>query len=469
MRIARALAWSYIGQIGSVSILFILSVVISRLLSPAQIGSYAAGAAVTAILTAVTTTGLQAYLVREVELDDQTRASACTVNLIFSGMLAIVVAALGLAGRYFDYDSSVSSVLLILALRPILFALEFQPSALLQRKMNFRVLGIAALTMALINFCTAIACARSGLGALSLGIGVVTGALAQIVVFMILVPRLVIFRLSLADWRKPVLFAIQMTFIGGFSVIVKRACELLVGVYLGLSALGIFTRATTISDGLFFNIYGAFSRVLFASMSEAQNAGEDLRARYLESFDLIMTVFLPIVVSVAILAAPVIHILYGPEWLAAAPILALLMGAQCLALFFSLNWEILIIREQSAAQVRFEASRALGSIMGFAAGLPLGLMGVAAGRFVDAAVGAALYIPKMKRIIPFSTNDVATIYIRTLSCTLLTISPFISLMFYFEWSYDTPIHLILLCGLISTIIWLSFNISYRPLIFSRGR
>jgi O-antigen/teichoic acid export membrane protein len=104
-------------------------VIIARLLSPHELGVYAPAVATVGLITVVATLGLSAYLIREVELSEQRRATAFTVNAIINLALSLAILAFSFAlPKYFD-DDSVGPVLRYFVFCPFLRLLAFSSSA----------------------------------------------------------------------------------------------------------------------------------------------------------------------------------------------------------------------------------------------------------------------------------------------------------------------------------------------------
>ena len=436
MCLSRAVFWSYFGQFGSVLILFTLSIVIARILTPFQVGIYAVGAAIAAILTAISTIGLISYVIRDND-DKPNFATAFTLNIIGSLLLAAGLMLAGIVGPQWGMAGSLGWVLCVLALRPIISILEFLPAAKLQRNMEFKILGLATLMSSLVNLVVTTILALDGYGAVSIAIGIIVGAAAQVGIYVFFVPRYFSLRFSLSGWQSIARFGLEVITISGLSTITKRTCELIIGAFIGTTALGIFTRATNIADTLFNGIYGAGTRVIFANLCREKRDKHTIARPFLNSFELLIAIFWPFVCGIAVLSKPIILLLYGEIWLPAAPVLAILMIGQVMALTFALNWELFVISEKTAVQVRYEMIRSILSLIAFAGGSYFGLVGAASGRFVDAVAGMLLYIPAYQLMVPVSKHILFGIYFRCAIATAAAVSPAFIIMSLFSWNAAT--------------------------------
>ena len=252
-----------------------------------------------------------------------------------------------------------------------------------------------------------------------------------------------------------VVFGVHMMSIGGLAGIAARASEIILGHMLGLAALGLYSRASSISSILFENVYGGITRVVFVRLSEEFRDKGTVRDVFLSSFEMILALMWPAQIGLAILAGPAIYLLYGERWLDAALPLSLLMVAQSVVLCFGMNWELFVIRHETARQVRFEAIRATAGVVTFAVGCLFSISAAAVGRIAEAAFGFALYQPHMRRMAETQPGEFPRIFANSAGLTIAAILPSLALMVAMGWSPQTPPSLIAGAILLGVLLWLA--------------
>jgi O-antigen/teichoic acid export membrane protein len=293
----------------------------------------------------------------------------------------------------------------------------------------------------------------NGFSFMSLAYGSVASALFGVVCTNIAARRHVSLRLSLSEGRQMAVFGLQMMSIGGVAVIAARVSDIILGQILGLAALGLYSRASNVSNILFENIYGAVTRVIFVQLSNEYREKGTVRDIFLRSFEMMLAVMWPVQMGLAVLSGPVIYRLYGERWLGAAPPLSLLMIAQCIVLCFGMNWELFVIHNETSRQVRFEAMRAVAGVFTFTIGCLFSISAAAVGRIAEATFGLILYQPHMSRLAETRPGELGRIFLNSAGLTVAAVLPALVLMLAVDWSYLTSVPLIVGAVLVGVALW----------------
>jgi len=160
-----------------------------------------------------------------------------------------------------------------------------------------------------------------------------------------------------------------------------HAVPLILGRMLGFAPVGLYERANGIASRLSADVAGAAMRVLFVALAEAKADRDRLNTLVLVATGNLTAVMWPAFAVLAILAEPLIVLLYGEPWRGAAPVLAwLAVGGMAFVLGLP-PYELMTAQGDVAAQLGLEC---LGTL------LKLGLVGALATQgLVPAMLGAA--------------------------------------------------------------------------------
>lgn len=464
MSVRLSLAWSFAGQLYAMAVLFVGTVIVARLLSPAEMGVYALGFAVYSVFTILTTVGINSWVVREAEMDEDALASAFALNATLFALLsaAIFLGSFPLT-RLLDSEGA-GEVLRILAIRPLLGIVEFRPSAMMQRTLQFKRIATVQILSATVTGLVMIGLAIAGWSYLSLAIGIVAGAMVSSVAYALVGRQFVSLRTSREHWRKIVEFAVRILSISGLAIAAQRISEVIMGRLLGLGALGIYTRATQIWDMIYFSLYGAIARVLFAQLSRSYAETGTAGPAYLRSLECVTAVFWPLAAGLAFLAGPAINLVFGEQYLDAARPLALLMIALALACAFAMNWEMFVIHKETDRQTRFEAIRAITMVVAFTAGCVFGIEWAAVGRIAECLVGLLLYLPWLASMAGVKKRRFLNIYAQSGLLALVASLPSAACMAYFGFSPQAPLGWVAASVALGIVGWLAcLHIVKHPL------
>ncbi len=452
MSVRRSLVWSYGSQIVNLIVTFTTSVVVARILGPFELGIYAMALAVSGVLTAVLSFGTQAYVVREGELDPRVLRGAFTVNTALSLLLslALIVAAVA-QWRWGRNDLAL--VFLIMAMGPVFSAFEFVPVTLFTREMRYSVISAISVLRTLVTASVTLTLVLIGSGAPGLAAGPVAANLICALVYMALRRRDLMFRPGFHQFRTIATFGLQMLSINGIAQLAQRGSDIILGQLLGLMALGLYARASNLSTLIFLNVYGMATGVIFVQLSRDLRDTGEMHHSFVRALRMITGIMWPLLIGIAVLAGPLVLLLYGARWLPAALPLALLMVAQFVVLGFGMNWELFVLRKETSRQTRIEFARATIGTVIFTIGCLFGLGAAAFGRIVEALVGYVLYRPHIDRLAGTKTGEVRIIYFESLQLTLVAVLPAILVMSWWHWSPYVPLAAISAAAVIGGVGW----------------
>ena len=465
MSVRRSLVWAYSGQAISFLITFSSTLVVARLVTPRDFGIFAMAVAVTTVINVFMQFGLAKYIMREADLSRDLLRSLFTVNVLMTLLYcgAILVGAVA-AGRLFESDE-VGRFLLVFALFPLFAMMEFMPSALCARDMRFGIISTLAVVRAVVLASSTIALAMLGFTYMSFAWAQVLTYAVTAIAFNIAVWRPDVWKLRFAGIRAIVHFGFQMIGISGITQLNTRAGEMTLGSLLGLASLGLYTRASSLPAALYSNAYGAGSSVFFSRLSSEMREKGAFHETYLRFMRLLLGILWPMMIGIAVLAQPIISILYGEKWQAAATPLALLTIAAAITVAIGTTAEIFIIRHQTKRQLRIEIVRAAFGYSAFAAGAMVSLTLAAAAKMAEAVFAFLLYRKPMLELIGAPEGDLRRVYLEGLLLTLAAVLPALLLMAWWDWSPVTPLLQIAAAILLGVFGWVILLIVLRHPIY----
>ena len=461
----RNLSWMALSQVAYLLLQFSSSIVVARALRPEEVGIYTVATSVVGLLSLFQAFGLSAFLVREPELTSGLLKTAFTLNLLLSIMISGSLGVLSVLGANLLHEDGVRRVLLVLCLVPILGAIEFLPSAMMERSAAFKTIGLIGVLRTVTSQFTSVALVLSGFSYMSLAYGQIAAALVGAAAFCFLGREHMRLSVSVQGWQRMLRFGVQMLLIQGVNSAFSRAAEFALARLLGLSALGLYSRATNLNNLVWENIHLVIGRVLFVDLSAQRKEGKSLRTTYLKTVEVLTTLLWPAFVGLAIVAGPFVRLVYGERWVAASHPLILICLSSVVLVSITMTWEIFVACRETARQARIEIVRTATGFALFCVGCLFGLTGAAAGRLGESVVSVVLYRPHLDRMTDTSVLDLLRIYFRAGALTLLAILPALSIMLLNHFSEYTSVLQVVSAIGVGMALWLSALILSRHLIF----
>lgn len=467
--VRRNLAWMAVSQAGLFVLQFGGSVVVARLLTPYDMGVFAVATAVAGLISILRSVGLASYLVRAQVIDEAMLASVFTVNAVIAGFVAAAIVGVSVLGGVLLGEPGVRDVLLVLALVPLLGILELLPATGIERSGNFRVIGTVNLGRNALSTGVLLAFAFSGFSYMSLAYGQVAGAAFSVVMFNVLGRQHVRLRFGLRAWREITRYGFQMLAISGVNMVSARLAEVLLGRVLGLSALGLYSRAASLNSVLWDNIHLIIARIVFVDFSEQKRRGLSLRDTYLRIVQLITALLWPVFTGMAVLAGPLVLTLYGPNWVSSALPLSLLSLSAVVLVSITMTWEVFVVCQETGRQARFEFVRAGVGFALFACGCFVGLGWAAAARIGEALFSVVLYRPHLDRMTDTTSRDFVVIYANSGLLTLVAVGPSAAVMSYYSWQPQAPLTVVLGSVMAGIACWAALLVATKHPLAREGQ
>jgi PST family polysaccharide transporter len=309
------LLWMLYGKGAYALLQLVVVAVLARLVSPADFGVVSAALIVIGISSMFSRLGLGPALVQRPELERRHIDTAFSTSVLMGlGLGGLVWLGAGLAAEFFR-TPGVEPVLRALAFVFPLQGLAAVAGSLMMRELRFRwMANIDVISYGIGYGAIGITLALLGLGVWAL----VLGQIAQLLIKTAILlsgqpPRL----RSLPERRA---FRELMYFSGGFTLakvanqLAQQGDYLMVGRFLGPSALGYYGRAYHLMSAPAGGFGTILDSVLFPMMARVQTDEKRLASAYRRGITLIALVVLPASAALVVLAPEMIHVLLGPRW-----------------------------------------------------------------------------------------------------------------------------------------------------------
>lgn len=453
MSVRKSLGYAYTAQAINFVVSFGTSVVVARLMTPREFGIFAMASAASAILNLFFAFSLASYIIREKEVDTPLLQSAFTVNTALTLVLATLIHLSGWGATLLFNSPDVGRVLRLFAVVPLISMFEFIPSALCAREMRFKLGSMISLLRNLTLSGMLVLFAWRGLHEMAFAWATVCSVSVSVVCYNARVWRPDVWRLRFDNFRKITGFGLQMMSINGLGQLSARAGDLVLGSMLGLTTLGIYNRALNLGNQIYNNVYGIGSGVIFSKMSRDLREKGSFHDTFLRALSILLAVVWPMMLGLAVLSQPVIHVLYGAQWQSAALPLSLLTISFFIALGVGMNWEVFVLRQETRLQTRIEVTRSSVGFLLFVSGCTIGLTAAAGAKILDSVLTYVLYRRHMDRLVGAQVGELRHLYFANLQLSAVAVAPSLALMLWTRWSPETSLAAIAACVIVGVLAW----------------
>lgn len=340
---ATGIGWGLLGNLGVKIISFTTALTLARLLAPDDFGAYAVALAATQLVIHINDLGLIPAVIQWRGSTDEVAPTASTIAAAFSGIL---YAGFWFAAPPFAALAGVpdaTPVVRLFTVTILVDGITAVRSAYLLRTFQQRRYIQANVTGVVANGVVAVALSVAGAGAISLAAGQVAGSIATGILVFVWAGLPLKVGVDFAVARKLMAYGLPLAAGLGVESVLEQADKIIVGRTLGATVLGFYLLAVSISSwapGMIGSAIRYVALPSFARLSEKDP--EALSSGAQRVFPLMILGLVPIAVLIAVLAAPMVSLLYGERWLPATGALRFLMILMVVRMLTGIAMDILM-------------------------------------------------------------------------------------------------------------------------------
>lgn len=308
-------------RLASQIVTWAITLVVIRLLKPADYGLLAMATVFIAFLTMFSEFGLGAALVQKTKLNDRILRQAfgmiLVINLSLAALLALAAPLIGV----FYTEPRVVPVIRVLALQFVLAAFSVIPDAQLQRRMEFRNRSLLDLSSTVLGSFTTLIMAYAGWGVWALVAGSVLSQTLRTIGINWLSPFLHWPDFSMKGMRSLFTFGGQITAAGVFGIFFAQIDIIICAKILGNEILGFYSVAVHLASLPSQKVAGLVNSVAFPAFSSMQHDVRKVSENVLIGVRILSFFAFPVSWGMSSIAPEIVDVILGPKWtLSAVPL-----------------------------------------------------------------------------------------------------------------------------------------------------
>jgi PST family polysaccharide transporter len=376
-KIIQGVIWSAIQSWGSQLSSLLIFLILARLLDPEAFGLIALAGVFLALMQVFLEQGFAQALVQRETLEPEHLDTTFWVSLATG--IALTALGLGIAPLYASWfrQPQLVSIIRWLSILFTISSLNNVQRALLERDFAFKAIAIRHLIGTIAGGIVGIGLALWGGGVWSLvGQQIVQEGVGTAIFWKVSAwrPR---FQFSITHLRQLSNFGIHIlgiNFLGFFS---NRADDLLIGYFLGATALGYYSVAYRILTVMTELLVGTSSRVALPAFSRLQHQPDKLRTAFYRATQLTSSIAFPIFLGTATLAPELIQVLFGEQWHPSIPVMQILSLVGLLRTVTYFKGSIFMAMGKPSWHLKINLLSAILNVLGFAIAVRWGIVAVA--------------------------------------------------------------------------------------------
>lgn len=338
-RAALGAGWVIAWRVATRNLGLISTLVLVRLLQPADFGLVALATGFINSVDALSALGIQDSLVRDPSPDRDAYDTAFTLGVVRALVTASLIALMAFPlGSFFD-DNRLGIVMLALAAGTLISGFESIGTVKFRRNLAFRSEFDLLVRSRLCGVVSTILVAAIWHSYWALVAGILVNRSVRLVQSYRIAPERI--RFTLTAWRRLIGFSLW-SWAGALATQVRdRSDSVVIGRLLGTGAVGVFSAGLELGHLATTELVEPLNRVLFPGFASLHAGGERLKSMFLGAVGLGLLLLLPAGVGISIVADPMVTLALGAQWTGAIPVTEIVGLASVGSLFSSLSGTLL--------------------------------------------------------------------------------------------------------------------------------
>lgn len=321
----RALKWSAATTVARFALQFGAQVALARILGPDNYGVYGIGLAVLTFVAFLSGSSFSWNLMLLPVVDDDDIRFSFTWQLIVGTGCAIAMYAAAPALAVFFGDARVEGMVQLLSVASLLTAASAPATCLLQRDLNFRLLGLIQLASYAAGYLVVgVPMALYGWGPYALGTAAVVQAAVVLLTSYAARPHPVRPLFSHAGGGAALATGRTVFVTNVVNWFLSNIDRVLIGRVLNAHAVGLYNVAYNLASIPSTLLLGALQPTFLAAGARLQDDPQRLAQGWRMALSSVMVLALPAGVVFALLSADLVQLLYGAAWAESAWVLGML-------------------------------------------------------------------------------------------------------------------------------------------------
>lgn len=387
-KIRSSLAYSTLDSYVGLVLQLASTVVLSRLLTPQEAGTFAVAMVFASLASTFRDFGVAEYLIQEKELDDDKLRAALSVNIGVSWFMAACMFGFAPSVAAFYRTPEITDVMRVQALNFMLIPFGAVTMAWFRREMDFRPIFVANACASVVQFGVAIVLALRGHGVMALAFSSLANVAITVGCSMLLRPQGFPRWPGLRGIAAVLHFGKFASGIYIFGQLGKGAPEMIIGRAQDMAAVGMFSRGGGLVEIFHRLVLRAVMPVCLPYFARAVREEGSPHRGLVRAIALLTGIGWPFLACMGLAAWAAIRLMYGSQWMAAVPLAQVLCLVAAVELLYYPSKEALLslglVRQSNRLQISTQALRALGLL----AVVPWGLQGACWGLLAGTMAGA---------------------------------------------------------------------------------
>ena len=414
------LFWTFGQQFGNQAISFIISIILARLLLPAEFGLIGMVAVFIVIGRTLVDVGLTQSLIRNEATDQEDLSTVFFFNLIASILIYFVLfISAPLIAQFYD-QNILTDIIRVISLTFVIGAFGAIQNTRLTKIMDFKTKTIISVPSVIGGGVIGVGLAYSGFGVWSLVWSRVAESLISTVQLWIYTKWYPSFNFNIQKFKYHFNFGYKLGLSSLLDTVFNNIYVIVIGKYFAASQVGFYTRAESLQKLPVANISKALNKVTYPLFAEIQDDNERLKRVYKQIMQTVVFLIAPILIFTAVLAEPIFILVLTEKWLPAVPYFQILCVSGILQPINSYNLNVLKVKGRSDLFLKLEVIKKIIIAISIIVAIQYGIYGLLYSHAIFSIIAFFINSYNTEKFISYSTLEQTMDILPIILLTLLS-------------------------------------------------
>ncbi|HOW50661.1 MAG TPA: lipopolysaccharide biosynthesis protein [bacterium] len=366
--------WAAVEKWGQQIIQFIITIIIARILSPADYGIVGILTVFLMFSNVLIDSGFGAALIQRKEVTETDYSTVFYFNLFISiacyGLLYLAAPAIA---RFFN-EPQLVPIARVLGTTIVINSFALIQMTILQKRLEFKPQAYVALAAVIVSGAVGVAMAYRGFGLWALVGQSIVSAVVQALLYWVFSawrPLFVFSRTSISS-----LFGFSSNLLASslLNVVFRSIIPVLIGKYYSTRDLGFYTQSKRFNDLPSVNTTLIVQKVSYATLATIQDDDARLKAAYRRIIQSVAFIVFPAMLILAATARPAILLLLTAKWEPSVIYLQILAFGGMLYPLHSITLNICQIKGRTDIFLKLEVAKKAITLFFILAAIPFGVL-----------------------------------------------------------------------------------------------
>lgn len=316
--------WAACERGGALFVQFCVTLVLARILSPADYGLLGMLALFTAIGTVLIDSGFSQALIRKAKINSHDYPTVFYTNVVLGGIIYGLLFLIAPYIAIFYNEPQLESLSKILFLIFPVCAFGIVQETILLRTLKFKLIASVAIASAFISGCVGIILALHGYGVWALVYQQLALYIARVFGLWLVSKWKPCWLFDFGVLKELSGFSLNLLLISFINNVFNNVYTLVIGKYFTTSETGYYNQARLLEEAPATLIVGVVHRATYPILSQIQENNERLKIGYKKIISMTMFISLPVLLGMLAMADNLFIVLFSEKWLPAVPVFRVL-------------------------------------------------------------------------------------------------------------------------------------------------